>query len=329
MTTETLTKTKTQTVAQAALDGLREEMQRDATVWALGEDLAAGGIFGTYRGLLDEFGPKRIVSTPISESMIVNVGFGSALAGARPVIEMRILDFALCAWDELINQIAKARYMFGGQGSAPLVIRLPQGIGNGHQAAQHSQSLEAWLVHTPGLVVLAPATAADEKGLLKAAIRCDDPVAFLEPKALFGATGEVPEGDYTIPIGKANVVRPGSDVTLVTWSTFLPRALEAAERAQAEGISLEVIDLRSLWPWDREAVLASAGRTKRAVIAHEAVEVGGLGGEIAATIAEELPVRIARVGAPRIPVAYAPVMENAYRVGPDEVLAAVHKVLGR
>jgi len=317
--------TTTCTIAEAAREALAEEMRRDPTVWALGEDLAAGGIFGAYKGLAQEFGSERIVSTPISESMIMNVGFGAALAGTRPVVEMRILDFALCAWDELINQIAKARYMFGGQGNVPVVIRMPQGIGRGHQAAQHSQSLEAWLVHTPGLVVLAPATAADEKGMLKSAIRCDDPVAMLEPKALFPTTGEVPAGEHLTPIGVARIAREGSDVTLVTWSTLLPTALVAAEKAHEAGISVEVIDLRSLWPWDREAVMRSVAKTKRAVVAHEAVAVGGFGAEIAASISEELGLRVTRVGAPRIPVAYAPILENTYRVSAERILAAIER----
>ena len=315
------------TYNDAAVAAIAEEMRRDPTVWALGEDLAAGGIFGTYKGLLDEFGPQRIVSTPISESMIMNVGFGAALAGTRPVIEMRILDFALCAWDELINQIAKARFMFGGQTNVPLVVRLPQGIGRGFQAAQHSQSLEAWLVHTPGLVVLAPATAADEKGLLKSAIRSDDPIVMLDPKSLFATSGEVPAGEYTTPIGEARIAREGSDVTLVTWSSLLPVVLAAAEKAGDIGISAEVVDLRSLWPWDRARVLSSAAKTKRAVIAHEAVLIGGFGAEIAATITEVLGIPVTRVGAPRIPVGYAPVLENTYRVSADNVLSAIEKVM--
>ena len=328
MSVESTVKTTTVTIAEAARDALAEEMRRDPTVWALGEDLAAGGIFGTYKGLLDEFGPQRIVSTPISESMIMNVGFGAAIAGTRPVIEMRILDFALCAWDELINQIAKARFMFGGQTSVPLVVRLPQGIGRGFQAAQHSQSLEAWLVHTPGLVVLAPATAADEKGLLKAAIRSDDPVVMLDPKSLFAASGEVPAGDYTTPIGEARIARQGNDLTLVTWSSLLPAVLDASEQAAEAGISVEVIDLRSLWPWDRACVLTSAARTKRALIAHEAVLVGGFGAEIAATITEETGVPVARIGAPRIPVGYAPILENTYRVTADKIFEAIRKATG-
>ncbi|MGH7662012.1 MAG: alpha-ketoacid dehydrogenase subunit beta [Vulcanimicrobiaceae bacterium] len=321
--------TTTMTIAQAAREALAEEMRRDPSVWALGEDLAAGGIFGTYKGLIDEFGPERIVSTPISESMIMNVGFGAALAGTRPVIEMRILDFALCAWDELINQIAKARFMFGGQTNVPLVVRMPQGIGRGFQAAQHSQSLEAWLVHTPGLVVIAPATAADEKGMLKTAIRSDDPVVLLDPKSLFATNGDVPGGDYTTPFGVARIAREGRDATLVTWSSLVPAALDAAERAQAEGISVEVIDLRSLWPWDRDAVLASAAKSRRVLVAHEAVRVGGLGAEIAATVNEELGIPVARAGAPRIPVGYAPVLENTYRMDAEKILESIRKTVVR
>jgi len=329
MSVQSSTQTRTMTIAEAAREALAEEMRRDPTVWALGEDLAAGGIFGTYKGLIDEFGPERIVSTPISESMIMNVGFGAALAGTRPVMEMRILDFALCAWDELINQIAKARFMFGGQTNVPLVVRMPQGIGRGFQAAQHSQSLEAWLVHTPGLVVLAPATAADEKGLLKSAIRSDDPVVMLDPKSLFATTGDVPAEEYLTPIGVARTAREGRDVTLITWSSLLPAALVAAEKARDSGIGVEVIDLRSLWPWDRDAVLASVAKTKRAVIAHEAVLVGGFGAEIAATITEELGVPLARVGAPRVPVGYAPILENTYRVNADRILSAIRKIAER
>lgn len=321
--------TTTLTIAQAAREALAEEMRRDPTVWALGEDLAAGGIFGTYKGLVDEFGPRRIVSTPISESMIMNVGFGAALAGTRPVIEMRILDFALCAWDELINQIAKARFMFGGQTNVPLVVRLPQGIGRGFQAAQHSQSLEAWLVHMPGLVVIAPATAADEKGMLKTAIRSDDPVVLLDPKSLFATSGEVPGGEYTTPIGVARIARQGADVTVVTWSSLLPTVLSAAESAQGEGVSVEVIDLRSLWPWDRDAVLASCAKTKRVLVAHEAVQIGGFGAEIAATINAELGIPVSRLGAPRIPVGYSPVLENTYRLSADRVLGAIRATAAR
>ena len=318
------------TLMEAARQGLLEEMRRDARVWCLGEDLARGGVFGQYAGLVEEFGNKRVVSTPISEAMIMNVGLGAALTGTRPVVEMRISDFTLCAMDELVNQVAKARYMFGGQARAPMVIRMPQGVAR-YSAAQHSQSLEAWLVHIPGLVVVAPATAADCKGMMKAAIRSDDPVVFIEPRGLWPSTGEVPEGELVTPIGAARIARNGIDVTLVTWSTTVPSALAAAEAAGREGISVEVLDLRSLWPWDRDAVLESVTRTRRLVVAHEAVRVGGFGAEIAATVAEEqsdlLLAPVTRVGAPRIPVPYAPPLESEYQINPDKILAALRRTM--
>ncbi len=318
------------TVMEAARQGLQEEMRRDSRVWCLGEDLARGGVFGQYAGLAEEFGSQRVVSTPISEAMIMNVGLGAALTGTRPVVEMRISDFTLCAMDELVNQVAKVRYMFGGQARAPMVIRMPQGVAR-YSAAQHSQSLEAWLVHIPGLVVLAPATAADCKGMMKAAIRCDDPVVFLEPRALWPTTGEVPQGELLTPLGAARVAQNGTDITLVTWSTAVPSALAAAETAGREGISVEVVDLRSLWPWDRVAVLESVTRTRRLVVAHEAVRVGGFGAEIAATVAEELSdlllAPVARVAAPRIPVPYSPPLESEYKINPDKILAALRRTM--
>jgi acetoin:2,6-dichlorophenolindophenol oxidoreductase subunit beta len=317
------------TLIAATQAGLAEEMRRDPRIWCLGEDLARGGVFGQYAGFIEEFGPKRIVSTPISEAMIMSAGLGAALAGTRPVVEMRIADFTLCAMDELVNQVAKVRYMFGGQARAPMVIRMPHGLAR-FSAAQHSQSLEAWLVHIPGLVVLAPATAADCKGLMKAAIRSDDPVILFEPRSIWASKGEVPEGDDVTPIGVARVARRGDDVTLVSWSMTVPLALAAAEAAAREGLSVEVIDLRSLWPWDKGAVLASVARTRRAVIAHEAVKVAGFGAEIAATIGEELAGTLAapvlRVGAPRIPVPYAPLLEDAYRVTSEKILAGLRQV---
>ncbi len=318
------------TVMEAARQGLQEEMRRDSRVWCLGEDLARGGVFGQYAGLAEEFGSQRVVSTPISEAMIMNVGLGAALTGTRPVVEMRISDFTLCAMDELVNQVAKVRYMFGGQARAPMVIRMPQGVAR-YSAAQHSQSLEAWLVHIPGLVVLAPATAADCKGMMKAAIRCDDPVVFLEPRALWPTTGEVPQGELLTPLGAARVAQNGTDITLVTWSTAVPSALAAAETAGREGISVEVVDLRSLWPWDRVAVLESVTRTRRLVIAHEAVRVGGFGAEIAATVAEELSdlllAPVARVAAPRIPVPYSPPLESEYKINAEKILAALRRTM--
>lgn len=318
------------TVMEATRQGLIEEMRRDPRVWALGEDLARGGVFGQYAGMVEEFGKQRIVSTPISEAMIMSAGLGAALAGTRPVIEMRIADFTLCAMDELVNQIAKVRYMFGGQARAPLVIRMPHGLAR-YSAAQHSQSLEAWLVHIPGLVVLAPATAADCKGMMKAAIRSDDPVVLFEPRAIWQTTGAVPDGDQTTPIGVARVARPGDDVTVIAWSMTVPLALAAADAVAPEGISVEVIDLRSLWPWDQAAVAASVCRTRRAVVAHEAVKIGGFGAEIAATINEECAGRllgpVLRIGAPRIPVPYAPPLEDVYRVTADKIAAGLRQVM--
>ena len=320
------------TVMEATRQGLVEEMRRDPRVWALGEDLARGGVFGQYAGMVEEFGRQRIVSTPISEAMIMSAGLGAALAGTRPVIEMRIADFTLCAMDELVNQVAKVRYMFGGQARAPLVIRMPHGLAR-YSAAQHSQSLEAWLVHIPGLVVVAPATAADCKGMMKAAIRSDDPVVLLEPRAIWTTTGAVPEGDETTPIGVARVARRGDHVTLIVWSMTVPIALAAAEAAALEGISVEVIDLRSLWPWDRDAVVASVLRTRRAVVAHEAVRTGGFGAEIAATIGEECAGRllgpVLRIGAPRIPVPYSPPLEDVYRVTAEKISAGLRTAMKR
>src|SRR5947208_5256497 len=255
---------------EAGKAALAAEMRDDASVWALGEDLGRGGVFGQYRGLVDEFGPARIVDTPISEATIMGAAVGAALLGTRPVVEMRFADFALCAVDELLNQAAKARYMFGGQGRVPLVARQPIGMWRS-SAAQHSQSLEAWYAHIPGLVVVTPATPADNYGLLRAAIQCDDPVVYMEHKDLWALPGEVDEGSEPLPLGRARLAREGSDVTLVTWSKMLHEALEAADAAARNGVALEVIDLRTLFPWDRDAVFRSVRKTGRLLVVHEAV----------------------------------------------------------
>ncbi len=319
--------TCTMTYVEAAIAALREEMQRDASVWALGEDLGRGGVFGQYKGLQNEFGPARIADTPISEAAIMGAALGAAMTGTRPVVEMRFSDFALCAVDELVNQAAKARYMFGGQARAPLVVREPVGMW-GYLAAQHSQSLESWYTHIPGLVVLAPATARDAKGLLKAAIRCDDPVVLLEHKNLWPMRGEVANGmDALTPIGKADVARSGKDITLVSWSAMVHECLAAADILASEGIEAEVIDLRSLWPWDEEAVFASLRKTGRLVIVQEAVTTSGFGAEIAARVAEtchsDLKSPIQRLGSPRVPIPYAPLLENELKVSPQMITAAV------
>ncbi|WP_372421679.1 alpha-ketoacid dehydrogenase subunit beta [Salinarimonas chemoclinalis] len=314
----------------ASTRALAEEMARDPAVWALGEDLGRGGVFGQYKGLQERFGPARIADTPISEACIMGAAVGAAMAGTRPVVEMRFSDFALCATDELINQAAKARFMFGGQAKVPLVARQPIGMWRS-SAAQHSQSLEAWYAHVPGLVVVAPGTPADNLGLLKSAIRVDDPVVYLEHKDLWAAEADVPDAEHLVPLGVADVARVGRDVTVVTWSAMRRTCLAAAQALAGEGIEAEVIDLRTLWPWDRDAVLASVERTGRLLVVHEAVTVAGFGAEIAAFVAEHMhhrllaPVR--RLGAPRIPIAYAPPLENAARVTPDAIAAAVRAML--
>lgn len=315
------------TYAAAGAAALAETMEADRTVWALGEDLGRGGVFGQYAGLEARFGAERIVSTPISEAAIMGVGVGAAMTGTRPVVEMRFADFALCATDELINQAAKARFMFGGQTRVPLTVRMPVGMWRS-SAAQHSQSLEALYTHIPGLVVMMPATPADNHAMLKAAILSDDPVVYLEHKNLWPLTGDVPQDAAPYRIGSAAVARTGSDLTVVTWSSTLHDVLAAAERAAGTGVAdVEVLDLRTLWPWDRAAVLASVRRTGRLLIAHEAVVVGGFGAEIAATVAEELhgrlkaPVR--RVGAPKLPIGYAPTLENEIKLGPERLDAAI------
>jgi len=281
----------------------------------VGEDVGRGGIFQQYKGLQEEFGAVRVIDTPISEATILGAGVGMALAGLKPVVEMRVVDFALCAMDEIVNQAAKARFMFGGQGRVPLVARMPIGLWSG-SAAQHSQSLEAWFAHVPGLVVVTPATPQDNYSLLRAAIDCGDPVVYMEHKELWGLQSEVT--DEEIPLGKARIARPGKDLTLVTWSRTVHAALEAAEKAK---LSVEVIDLRTLWPWDREAVFSSVRKTKKLLVVHEAVQAAGFGAEIAATVAEELGVPVRRLGAPRIPVGYAIPLEDEARITPAKIAA--------
>ena len=306
------------TYSEAAHAAVSEAMRADPGVVILGEDVGRGGVFAQYRGLQQAFGPARVIDTPIAEATIMGAAVGMALQGLRPVVELRVVDFALCAIDEVVNQAAKARYMFGGQRRVPLVARMPIGLWSG-SAAQHSQSLEAWFAHVPGLVVVTPAMPADNYALLHAAIACDDPVIYMEHKELWGARGEVPEG-CRVPLGRAAVVRAGDDVTVVAWSRSVHDALEAAARAAGQGVSVEVIDLRTIWPWDRATVLASAARTRRLLVVHEAVQPAGFGAEIAATVAEELGVRVARLGAPRIPVGYSRPLENEARVGADRIL---------
>jgi acetoin:2,6-dichlorophenolindophenol oxidoreductase subunit beta len=311
--------------AQAAVRAVEEAMSRDPRVVVLGEDVGRGGIFGQYKGLQQQFGRARVIDTPISESTIMGAGVGMALAGLRPVVEMRIVDFALCAMDEIVNQAAKNRFMFGGQGRVPLVARMPIGIWDS-SAAQHTQSLEAWFAHVPGLVVVCPSTAQDNYSLLKSALAADDPVVYMEHKTLWGAMGEV-DPALSVPLGKARVVRPGHDLTLVSWSKSLHLCEQAAQTLSALGLEVELIDLRTIWPWDRECVLASASKTGSLLVVHEAVQAAGFGAEIAATVAEETGARVKRLGAPRIPVGYAPVLEAASRITPEQITRAAQQLV--
>ncbi len=323
------------TYLEAGRLALQRAMHADPDVWALGEDLGRGGVFGQYKGLAEEFGPERIADTPISEACIMGAAVGAAMMGTRPVVEMRFSDFALCAVDELVNQAAKARFMFGGQTHVPLVARQPIGMWRS-SAAQHSQSLESWYTHIPGLVVITPSTPADNFSLLTAAIHADDPVVYMEHKNLWPVTGEVninsAVDDPIGEIGRARVLREGADLTIVTWSAMVHEALKAAELSQASGAAIEVIDLRTLWPWDVETVLASVRKTGRLLVLHEAVQVGGFGAEIAATVADcafaDLKAPVKRLGAPRILIGYAPPLENEVKITAErDILPTIQSLM--
>ena len=318
---------ETLSYAAAAALALQQAMRGDPNVVALGEDLGRGGVFGQYRGLQAEFGGERVIDTPISEANIMGAAVGMALAGLRPVVEMRVIDFALCAMDEIVNQAAKNRYMFGGQGRVALVARLPIGIWSA-SAAQHSQSLEAWFAHLPGLVVVTPATPQDNFGLLKSALDSGDPVIYLEHKELWGIEGPV-DTTMAVPLGQAATLREGGDLTIVTWSRGVAPTLAALELPELKGVAVEVLDLRTLWPWDQAAVFASAARSGRLLVVHEAVQVAGFGAEVAAAAAEATGCPVARLGAPRIPVGYAQVLEDESRLSPAKIAAAASKLLQR
>lgn len=320
------------TVLEAARNALRYEMRRNHDIWVLGQDIRRGGVFGQYHGLLEEFGPDRVVDTPIAEATMVGVAVGAAIVGSKPVVEMRFLDFALSATDEIVNQAAKVRYMSGGQGHAPILIRMPSGLRDG-AGAQHSQSLEAWFAHIPGLIVTAPATPADARGLLLSALRAEDPVIHMEGKELWQIRGEVPDTEDAIPIGLGKVARAGRHLTIVSWGSAMHESLQAATTLDHfGGISAEVIDLRTLWPWDRRLVLESAGRTRRLVVVHESVRDCGLGSEIIATAAEELHETfispVTRIASPRIPIGYSQTLEEAYRVRAARVVRTISRLFG-
>jgi pyruvate dehydrogenase E1 component beta subunit len=316
---------------QAINDALRLEMERDPNVIMIGEDIGfPGGVLGVTVGLHAQFGSKRVLDTPISESAIIGAAVGAAAAGLRPVAELMFVDFIGVALDQLFNQAAKMRYMFGGKAKIPLVLRTCCGAGIG-ASAQHSQSLEAWFMHIPGLKVVMPSTPYDAKGLLISAIRDDNPVVFLEHKMLYFAMGEVPEEAYAIPIGQADVKREGKDVTMVATGQMVGRALSVAEKMAPDGVSIEVIDPRSLSPLDEDAILDSVRKTHRLVIVHEEVRFAGSGAEIAATVAEKafdsLDAPIVRVAAPFCPVPFSSILEAEFIPSEEKIIDAVKTVM--
>lgn len=310
------------TFAQATLEAMAEEMKRDENIFVMGEDIVRqGGIFGQFKGLADEFG-DRVMDTPISETAIIGAAVGAAMAGMRPVADMHFADFMGVAMDELFNQMAKVRYMFGGQTTVPMVVRAPDGLSSSG-AAQHSQSVEAWFMNIPGLKVVAPSSPAEAKGLLKSALRDDNPVIYFENKILYREKGEVPGEEFFIPIGKANVVKEGTDITIISYSIGMKTAGEVAEILEKKGINAEIIDLRTLVPYDRETILESVKKTHRLAVIHEAVKQGGAGAEIAAFVAENaieyMDAPIMRFGAPFVPVPFSPPLEKAYRLNSAEI----------
>jgi pyruvate dehydrogenase E1 component beta subunit len=319
-------------IVRALNQALADSLRDDSRVIVLGEDVGnAGGPFNVTRGLQKLF-PDRVFDTPISEATITAAAVGAALSGLRPVVEIMFMDFITLAMDPLVNQAAKAWFMFGGQASVPMVVRTPHGGGQ-NAGPQHSQCLEAWLAHVPGLVVVCPATPEDSYGLLRAAIENPNPVIFVENKTLYGLKGSISDNPTAIPIGKARVARKGVDVTVISYGAMVHRAMEAAEKLSQKGIDLEVIDLRTLQPWDKATVLESLARTHRVVIAHEAVMEFGIGAEIAATLAnegfDELDGPIVRVGASFMPVPFAPSLEQQCLPNANNIAAAVYQVLGK
>ncbi|HVM56538.1 MAG TPA: alpha-ketoacid dehydrogenase subunit beta [Gaiellaceae bacterium] len=319
------------TYLRAITATLAEAMRADPRVLVIGEDVAEGGPWGATAGLAEEFGAERVRNTPISEAAICGIAIGAAQSGLRPVVEIMFVDFVTLALDQLVNQAAKAHFMSGGQLRVPMVLRTQGGAGQ-RGGAQHSQSLEAWLTHVPGLKVVMPSTAADAAGLLASAIADDNPVVYVENKTLYFRSEEV-EPTGPVPLGRAQVVRSGRDVTVVALSRLVHESLAATEELAAEGIEVEVIDPRTLVPLDLDAIVESVARTHRLVVAHEAVKHGGFGAEIAALVQaaafDELDAPIARVGAPFTPIPFSPPLEDAYLPGKDDVRAAVLSLLGR
>jgi 2-oxoisovalerate dehydrogenase E1 component beta subunit len=319
------------TYLEAIREALFEEMERDPAVFVLGEDVGPyGGAFGVTQGLYDKFGEMRVIDTPISESAIVGISIGASLRGYRPVAEMQFADFISCGFDQIVNQAATLRYRYGGRASVPIVIRAPSG-GNVGGGLYHSQNPEAWFIHRPGLKVVAPSTPYDAKGLLKAAIRDDNPVVYMEHKYLYRrAKGTVPEGDETVPIGVAATRREGSDITLITYAAMVAPSLEAADRLARQGVEVEVIDLRTLMPFDKDAVLRSVEKTSRALIVHEDVKTLGIGAELSAVITEErfgyLDAPVMRVTYPDTHCAFSHLLEDYCLPNADKIEVALQRL---
>ena len=322
------------TYAEAIREAMSEEMRRDENVYLLGEDVGPyGGAFGVSVGMMDEFGEERVRDTPISEAVIAGAAAGSAVTGMRPIAELMFMDFSTIAMDAIVNQAAKMRYMFGGKAQVPFVLRCPAGSGTG-AAAQHSQSLEAWFCHIPGLKVVAASTPYDVKGLLKSSIRDNNPVIFVEQKLLYRVKGEVPEEEYTIPLGKADIKREGKDVTVVTYGRMLQRVLGAAEEAEKDGISVEVVDPRTLVPLDTETIIKSVMKTGRLIVVNEAVKTGSFAGEIVSRVVESeafdyLDSEVIRLSGKDTPIPYNPKLEASVVPNKDDIKEAIYKAMGK
>ena len=320
------------TYRQAVKDAMVEEMRRDDRVFLIGEDIGTyGGAFGVSAGMLEEFGPERIVETPISEDAIVGAAAGAAMVGMRPIAELMFMDFIMLAMEPLVNQAAKARYMFGGKATVPMVIRMPSGSGTG-AAAQHSQSLETILMHIPGIKVVAPSTPYDVKGLLISSIRDLNPVCFVEHKLLYKEKGEVPDGEYTIPLGVADIKREGTDITVVASAIMVHKSLKAADILAEEGISVEVVDPRTLKPLDVDTIANSVHKTGRLLVVHEAVKTAGWAGEIMASVSEtpawdylDAPMR--RLAGKDVPIPYNPHLEAAAVPQVDDIVQEIRAII--
>jgi len=322
------------TYAEAIREALRQEMRRDENIFLIGEDLGIyGGAFGVTYGLINEFGEERVRDTPISELAIVGTSLGAAITGMRPVAEIMFMDFITLAMEQIVNQAAKMKYMFGGKAKVPMVVRTPAGSGTG-AAAQHSQSLEAWFTHVPGLKVVMPSTPYDAKGLLISSIRDDNPVIFIEHKLLYKTTGEVPEEEYEIPLGVADIKSKGEDLTIIATSIMVQRAISASKELEKEGISVETVDPRTLKPYDKKTIIESIKRTGKVIIVHEACKTGGFGAEIAAMISESesfdyLDAPIRRLGGLDIPIPYNRNLEKNAVPQIKDIIKAAKELIGK